>query len=277
MAMKSYSPTSPSRRQLTNVSYAGLSKVARLKSHTLRLKTHAGRNAQGRITTRHQGGGNKKLYRLIDFKQDRVDIPARVEAIEYDPYRTAFIARVVYKDGLRSYVLAPHDLRVGQNIVTAEAAPLTTGNRLKLKNIPVGYQVYNVELQPGRGGQLARSAGSYAEVLGVANGYSDIKLSSGEFRRVLAECYASLGQVSNPEYNLTVIGKAGRSRWLGIRPTVRGSVMNPVDHPYGGGEGRTQRGTRKPKTLWGKVTGGHKTRDPRKRSAQFIIRRRVKK
>lgn len=272
--MKKYSPTTPSRRQMTTSSYGGLSDVRPHKSLLKRIPSHAGRNSQGRITVRHQGGGNKKLYRIIDFKQNRLNQPAIVETLEYDPYRTAFIALVRYENGERRYILAPHDLKVGDEIVTAEHAQLKTGNRLQLKNIPVGYRVYNVELQPGRGGQLARSAGSSVEILANADGYTDLKLNSGEVRRVLWEGYASLGQVSNPEHSLVTIGKAGRSRWLGVRPTVRGSVMNPVDHPYGGGEGRTQRGTRKPKTLWGKVTGGHKTRNKKRRSSKLILKRR---
>lgn len=272
--MKSYSPTTPSRRHLTNVSYGTLSRVKPEKSLLVRLKTHAGRNSQGRITVRHQGGGHKKLYRVVDFKQNRLNESARVETIEYDPYRTAFIAKIKYRDGEKRYILAPQELKTGNEIVVSEAAPLSIGNRLKLKNIPVGSQVHNVEITPGKGGQLARSAGSYAEILANADGYTDLKLSSGEIRRVLWEGYASLGQVSNPEHSLMVIGKAGRSRWLGVRPTVRGSVMNPVDHPYGGGEGRTQRGTRKPKTLWGKVTGGRRTRNPKKWSSKLILKRR---
>lgn len=262
---------------MTNVSYKGLTKVKPEKSLTKKLKSHSGRNSAGRITVRHQGGGNKKVYRIVDFKQVKLDIPARVETLEYDPYRTAFIAKVVYKDGERRYIVAPHGLVVGQDVITAEAAPLKPGNRMKMKNIPIGYQIHNIELNLGKGGQMARSAGSYAEVLGNADGYTDLKMSSGEVRRVSWEGFASLGQVSNPEHNLTVIGKAGRSRWLGIRPTVRGSVMNPVDHPYGGGEGRQPRGTRRPKTMWGKVTGGRKTRNPRRRSSKLILARRKKK
>jgi len=259
---------------LTNAEYGVLSKVKPQKSLLLRLKRHAGRNTQGRITVRHQGGGHKKLYRLIDFRQARLNLPAKVETLEYDPYRTAFIAKIRYPDGELRYMLAPDGLKAGSEITVAENAPLNIGNRLMLKNIPVGYQVHNIELTPGRGGKLARSAGSYAEVLANANDYTDLKLSSGEIRRVHWDCYASLGQVSNPEHNLTVIGKAGRARWLGIRPTVRGSAMNPVDHPYGGGEGRAQRGTRKPKTKWGKITGGRKTRPRYKRSNALIISRR---
>ncbi|MFQ5753772.1 MAG: 50S ribosomal protein L2 [bacterium] len=272
--MKTFSPTTQSRRSMTTVDYSELSKTKPTKRLLRRLKSHAGRNAQGRITMRHQGGGNKKLYRIIDFKRLELDREATVKTIEYDPYRTAFIALIQYADGSRSYVLAPHDLKSGAKIITSDAAPLRIGNRMRLKNIPIGYQVYNIELMPGRGGKLARSAGSYAEILANADGYTDLKLSSGEIRRVPWDGFASLGQVSNPEHSLVVVGKAGRSRWLGIRPTVRGSAMNPVDHPYGGGEGRTQRGTRKPKTKWGKVTGGHKTRNKKKWSNQLIIKRR---
>ncbi len=276
--MKSYRPTSASRRNMTSSDYSTLTKGARPHKRLLvRLKANAGRNAQGRITVRHQGGGNKKLYRVIDFKQNRMNQKATVETLEYDPYRTAFIALVKYEDGSVAYILAPEKLKAGDEILTAEAAPLKTGNRMQLKNIPLGQQVYNIEMQPGRGGQMARSAGGYAEVLANADGYTDLKLKSGEVRRVTWNCLASLGQVSNAEWSLVNFGKAGRSRWMGIRPTVRGSAMNPVDHPYGGGEGAQPRGTRKPKTLWGKVTGGHKTRNPKKKSNQFIVKRRVSK
>ena len=260
---------------MTNVDYSALSKTKPRCSLLKRLKTRAGRNSQGRITVRHQGGGNKKMYRMVDFKQQRVDVPAAVMTLEYDPYRTAFIALVQYPDKTISYILAPHGLKVGDEIVVADNAPLKLGNRTRLKNIPVGHQIYNVELEPGKGGQMARSAGSSVQVLANANGYTDLKMGSGEVRRVPWEGFASIGQVSNPEHSLVVIGKAGRSRWLGIRPTVRGSAMNPVDHPYGGGEGQTQRGTRKPKTLWGKVTGGHKTRNKKKSSTKLIVKRRV--
>lgn len=273
--MKSYTPYTPSRRSMTNVDYGTLSKTKPHKPLLMKLKSHAGRNSQGRITMRHQGGGNKRMYRMVDFRQNEfLNVPAEVQTIEYDPYRTAFIAKVRYESGAIRYILAPQGLVAGEKIVAAETAPLRTGNRLKLKNIPVGYQVYNVELAPGRGGQLARSAGSYIEVLANADGYTDLKLSSGEIRRASWDGFASLGQVSNAENNLVVIGKAGRSRWLGIRPTVRGSAMNPVDHPYGGGEGRQPRGTRKPKTKWGKVTGGHRTRNKKKWSSKLIIKRR---
>ena len=256
------------------VDYSALSKVAPFAPLLKRLKTHAGRNNKGRITIRHQGGGNKKLYRAVDFHQNKMNVPAKVETLEYDPYRTAFIALIVYRDGSRSYILAPEKLAVGQTIVTSEKGELTLGNRMKIKNIPVGYQVYNIEIFPDGGGRLARSAGTFAEILAHEDGYTNVKLSSGEVRKVNWNSLASLGQVSNLEHNLVNIGKAGRSRHLGIRPTVRGSVMNPMDHPYGGGEGRQPRGTRKPKTKWGKVTGGHKTRKRKKWSNTLIIKRR---
>jgi large subunit ribosomal protein L2 len=240
----------------------------------LKLKEAAGRNFQGRITVRHQGGGHKRLYRLIDFKQNKLDIPGRVENIEYDPYRTGLIARVVYADGERRYILAPQEIKVGDKVITSINAPLKPGNRTFLKRIPVGTFVYNVELLPGAGGQLGRSAGLGIQVLANEDGYTHLKLPSGEIRKVSWDGYASLGQVSHPEHNLKIIGKAGRSRWLGIRPTVRGTAMNPCDHPYGGGEGKQPRGTRRPKTKWGKITGGHRTRNKKKWSNKMIIKRR---
>lgn len=241
-----------------------------------RLKAKSGRNNRGVITVRHQGGGNKKLYRLVDFRQDKFNVPGIIETIEYDPNRSAFISLVLYKDGERRYILAPKDIKVGDEIIAADQASLKAGNRLKLKNIPVGYFVHNVEMRPNGGGKLARSAGSYAEILAHADKYTDLKLSSKAVRKVPSEGYASIGQLSNPDYNLINLGKAGRSRWLGIRPTVRGTAMNPVDHPYGGGEGRQPRGTRKPKTAWGKVTGGRKTRNKKKWSNKLIVQRRQK-
>lgn len=261
---------------MTNPDYRGLSKVRPNRNLTVRLRSNGGRNSQGRITMRHQGGGNKKLYRMVDFKQNRMG-KVLVETLEYDPYRTAFIALVKHDDGSKTYILAPQGLKVGEEIVTGDTTPFKSGNRMKLKNIPVGYQVHNVEMTPGRGGQLARSAGSYIEILANADGYTDLKLSSSEVRRVPWDAMASLGQVSNSEWNLVTIGKAGRSRWLGIRPTVRGKAMNPVDHPYGGGEGSQPRGTRKPKDVWGNITGGHKTRDKKKKSGKFILKRRFVK
>lgn len=246
------------------------------KSLVKRLKTHSGRNNRGVITTRHQGSGNKKLYRAVDLLQNKINVPAKVKTVEYDPYRSGFISLVIYKDGERRYILAPKDIKVGDEIVISEKAPLKAGNRLKLKNIPIGYFVHNVEIRSGGGGKLARSAGSYVEVLAHDGGLTDLRMGSKEIRKVSSEGWASIGQVSNPDYNLVNIGKAGRSRWLGIRPTVRGSAMNPVDHPYGGGEGAQPRGTKRPKTMWGKVTGGHKTRHKKKWSTKWIIQRRPK-
>jgi large subunit ribosomal protein L2 len=261
---------------MTSSDYSTLTKGVRpYKPLVKRLKTNSGRNSAGRITVRHQGGGNKKLYRVIDFKQNKLNSKAIVETIEYDPYRTAFIALIKYTDGVKTYILAPEKMKVGDEIVTAEVAPIKSGNRMQLKNIPVGQMVHNIEMAPGQGGILARSAGTYAEVLANADNYTDLKLKSGEVRRILWTCLASLGQVSNSEWSLVNFGKAGRSRWMGIRPTVRGSAMNPVDHPYGGGEGAQPRGTRKPKTMWGKVTGGHKTRNKKNKSSKFIVKRRV--
>lgn len=259
---------------MTVVDYGVLSASKPYRPLLKRLPARSGRNSFGRITVRHQGGGNKKLYRVIDFKQNKFNVPAEIETFEYDPYRSAFIAKIVYADGERRYMLAPHNLKIGDKIVVSENAPVKTGNRLMLKNIPVGYFVHNIELLTGKGGQLARSAGSYAEVLAHEHGYTNLKLSSGEIRRVSWDNFASVGQVSNPDHNLVTIGKAGRSRWLGIRPTVRGTAMNPVDHPYGGGEGRQPRGTRRPKTKWGKIVGGRKTRNKKKWSNKMIIQRR---
>ena len=268
--MKKFKPATPSRRQMTVVDFSSLSDVRPLKRLTVRLKSRAGRNSQGRITMRHQGGGHKKLYRLVDFKQ-KPGFTARVEAIEYDPYRTAFITRLVHENGKRSYVIAWADVHVGDRVVIAPEAPPTAGNRLKLKNIPVGYQVFNIELSPGRGGQMARSAGSYAEVSAQEGKYTHLKLPSGEVRKALADGFATIGRASNPENNLVVLGNAGRSRHLGIRPTVRGSAMNPVDHPYGGGEGQTQRGTKRPKDIWGNITGGRRTRRKKKSSSALVV------
>jgi large subunit ribosomal protein L2 len=248
-----------------------------VRSLTIKLQDHAGRNNSGRITVRHQGGGKRKLYRLVDFKQTILDIPAKVMRLEYDPYRSGFIALISYTNGKKSYILASSQLKPGMTIITAQKAPLKEGNRMLLKNIPIGYMVHNIELRPGKGGQIAKSAGSYAEISAQDEGYTTLKMPSGEFRKVLWDGYASIGQVSNTDYSLTNIGKAGRSRWLGIRPTVRGTAMNPVDHPYGGGEGKQKRGTKRPKTLWGKVTGGRKTRNPKKWSNALIVKRRAKK
>lgn len=272
--MKQYKPTSPGRRQMTTVSYGSLTSGRPIRKLIMKLPKHSGRNSQGRVTMRHQGGGHKKLYRVVDFIQDKLNVPGRVSSLEYDPYRTAFIALIVYQDGETRYILASKNMKVGDEVMVSEQAPLKEGNRMALKNIPVGYLVHSVELQKGVGGQMARSAGSYVEVLAHENGFTHLKLSSGEVRKVPWDNLASLGQVSNPDHNLVTIGKAGRSRWMGIRPTVRGGAMNPRDHPYGGGEGRAQRGTKRPKTKWGKVTGGRKTRKKRKWSNRLIIKRR---
>ncbi len=275
--MKHYKPTTPSRRHMTVVNYGLLSDVAPSKSALRRLKSNSGRNNQGRITTRHQGGGVKHLYRLIDFKQNKMGVPAKVETLEYDPYRSAFIMKVIYRDGDRRYHLAPKDIKVGDEVITALTASLSIGNRMPLLNVPVGFGVYNVELTPGKGGAIVRSAGSEAHVLAHKDGYTHVKMPSGEVRRILSNNLASFGQVSNPDHNLVNIGKAGRSRLMGIRPTVRGTAMNPVDHPYGGGEGKQPRGTKRPKTKWGKITGGHKTRNKKKWSNKLVVSRRSKK
>lgn len=263
---------------MTSVDTRALSKVKPMKRATASLTKRKGRNSAGRITVRHRGGGVKRKYRIVDFAQtDKLNVPATVEAIEYDPNRSAFIMRVLFKDGERRYALAPSGIEKGAEIITAEEAPLAVGNRMQLKNIPVGYGVYNVELQPGKGGQIVRSAGAGAQVLAHESGYTHLKLPSGEVRKVPSGNYATLGQVSNPEHGQVVIGKAGRKRKMGIRPTVRGSAMNPVDHPYGGGEGRTQRGTKRPKDKWGNITGGRKTRKKRKASNRLIVKRRKSK
>lgn len=274
--MKSYKPVTKSLRQMTVVDYAVLTATEPYKPLTKSISAKSGRNSRGVITMRHQGGGNKKTYRVIDFKQDKFNVPGKVETIEYDPYRTAFIALISYKDGAKNYVLAPKDIKVGDEIITAENAPLKNGNRLPLKNIPVGYFVHNIEMQRGTGGKLMRSAGSYAEILAHDAGYSDLRMPSKETRKISWGSLATIGQVSNAEWNLVNFGKAGRSRWMGIRPTVRASVMNPCDHKYGGGEGRQRRGTRRPKDIWGNITGGRKTRDPNKKSNNLIIKRRPK-
>lgn len=274
--MKHFRPTTKSRRHTTKVSFRDhITAAEPHKALTFGKKRAVGRNAFGRITTRHKGGGHKRLHRLIDFVYDKKDIPARVETIEYDPNRTGFIALVCYRDGERRYVLAPKDLKVGDEFVVSEKTKVVPGNRMILRNMPVGTFVYNVEIKPGSGARIARSAGIYAEVVAQDGDYTNIKMPSSEIRKVHASAWASIGAVSNEESRLVVSGKAGRSRWLGIRPTVRGGVMNPVDHPYGGGEGRQPRGTKRAKTLWGKAVGkGQKTRTPKKYSNVFILSRR---
>jgi large subunit ribosomal protein L2 len=274
--MKTYKPTSKSRRQMTTVTYRGvLSGDRPMKSLLKTKKNRAGRNNAGRITTRHQGGGHKKRFRDVDFSYNKKDIPARIETIEYDPYRTAFISRVVYADGERRYVLASKETKVGDTFVVGENVPVKLGNRLPIGKIPSGTFVYNIELKLGAGARLARSAGNAAEIVAHDAGYTQVKLPSSEIRKVSDLCYASVGTVGNEEQRLVVLGKAGRSRWLGIRPTVRGTAMNPVDHPHGGGEGRQGRGLRRAKSMWGKPTGkGQKTRTPKKYSNVHIVSRR---
>jgi large subunit ribosomal protein L2 len=274
--MKYYNPTSSGRRGMTTIDRSILTKKAPEKNLTWGFKRAVGRNNVGRITTRHKGGGHKRLYRLIDFKQNKFDIPGNIVSIEYDPNRTSFIALVVYKDGEKRYVLLPQGMNVGDQIITSEQADLKPGNRLPIKKIPVGTFVYNIEIKPSAGARIARAAGVGVEVLAHDAGYAQLKLPSKEIRLISDNCWASIGKLAREEHRFVVLGKAGRSRWLGIRPTVRGSAMNPVDHPYGGGEGRTQRGTRRPKNLWGKGTRGVKTRRTKKYSNSHIIQRRSK-
>lgn len=246
-----------------------------LKSLTKGFRRGTGRNHHGRVTTRHKGGGHKRLFRDVDFSYNKFDIPAVVKTVEYDPNRTGFIGLVFYKDGEKRYVLLPKGAKVGDTYLVSAKAPVAPGNRLPLKNITVGTFVYNVELKPLGGAKLGRSAGNYIEVVAKDAGYVDLKMPSSEVRKVLENCWATIGEVSNDENRLTNLGKAGRSRWLGIRPTVRGSAMNPVDHPYGGGEGRQGRGTRRAKSIYGKPTGkGQKSRRAKKYSNKFIVRRR---
>ncbi len=274
--MKSYAPTTPSRRHMTTLPYKEyLTASEPHKALTKGMKRDMGRNAFGRITVRHKGGGNKKLYRQIDFVYDKKDIPAIVKTIEYDPYRTGYIALVQYIDGEKRYILVPKTVKVGNKFIVSEKALIEVGNRLPLRKIPVGTFVYNIEVRPNGGSKLVRSAGSFAQVIANDAGYTHIKLPSTEVRKVHDNAWATVGTVSNEESRLVNIGKAGRSRWMGIRPTVRGSAQNPVDHPYGGGEQRTGRGLRRLKTRWGKPAGkGQKTRTPKKYSNVFVVSRR---
>lgn len=274
--MKTYRPTTPSKRHQTTVSYRNvLTRSEPTKSLTTGFKRSVGRNNQGRITTRHKGGGHKRLYRDIDFMYNKRDIPAKIASIEYDPNRNAFIGLAVYADGEKRYVIVPKSVKVGNTFLVGEKVPLTIANRLPLKLIPVGTFVYNIEIKPGNGAKLARSAGTFGQVVANDGGYTNIKMPSTEVRKVSENCYACIGEVSNSEYKLQNFGKAGRSRWKGIRPTVRGTAMNPVDHPHGGGEGRQGRGLRRAKTMWGKPSGkGQKTRTPKKYSNMWIVSRR---
>lgn len=274
MAIKSFKPTTPSRRHMTVSAFDEITTDKPEKSLVVPLVRKAGRNNQGKLTVRHQGGGHKRKYRIIDFKRDKDGIPGKVATIEYDPNRSANIALIHYKDGEKRYILAPHRLKVGMTVVSGPDADIRVGNALPLKNIPVGTVIHNIEMKPGRGGQLVRAAGASAQLLGKEGKYAIIRLASGETRMILLTCRATIGQVGNIDHELIRVGKAGRSRWMGKRPTVRGSVMNPVDHPHGGGEGRAPIGRKSPVTPWGKPTLGYKTRKKNKQSDKYIIRRR---
>ncbi|MBU1102885.1 50S ribosomal protein L2 [Patescibacteria group bacterium] len=275
--LKKSKPTSPGTRQLIKVKAALSKKEPEKKLAFSHFRRQGRSQSSGRITVRHKGGGHKRLYRLIDFKRDKFNIPAKVVSVEYDPNRNCFINLLNYKDGDKRYILAPEGIKIGEEVISGENVTLKIGNRLKIKNIPVGTSIHDVEMLPGHGGILVRSAGSAAQVMAVEGGYAQIKMPSGEIRMLKEDCYASVGQISNPEYSAQIISKAGRSRWLGIRPTVRGSAMNPVDHPHGGGEGRAPIGLRRgPKTPWGKQARGVKTRRDKKWSSRFILQRRNK-
>ena len=274
MAIKSFKPTTPSRRQMTVVDYRGLSKVKPEKSLLESLKKTAGRNSYGRITVRHHGGGNKIKYRIIDFKRDKVGMPAEVKTIEYDPNRSAFIALIKYEDNTLSYILAPNGLKVGDTVLSSTEADIKPGNCLPIANIPLGTIIHNIELYPGRGGQLCRSAGTAAQLMAKEGAAAQVRLPSGEVRYIKMGCKATIGQVGNLDHENVHLGKAGRTRHLGIRPTVRGSVMNPNDHPHGGGEGKSPIGRPGPVTPWGKPTLGYKTRKQNHRTDKQIVKRR---
>lgn len=277
MAIKKYKPITNGRRNMTTIDYSILTKSKPEKSLLKTLNRKSGRNNQGKITTRHKSSGHKRKYRVIDFKRNKDDIIGKVASIEYDPNRNAFISLINYIDGEKRYILTPKNLEVGTIIVSGEKADIKIGNALKLKNIPDGTIVHNIELHPGNGGIIARSAGSKAQIIGRDDKYVIIRLVSGEVRKILSECRATIGEIGNEDYSLVNWGKAGRNRWRGIRPTVRGSVMNPNDHPHGGGEGKSPIGRKSPMTPWGKKALGIKTRNPKKTSTKLIIRRKVKK
>lgn len=275
MGLKKFKPTTPGRRGMTGIDYSELTVSTPNKALTTTLKKHAGRNNTGRLTIRHQGSGHAKRYRLVDFYMtDKKDIPAKVETVEYDPYRSAFIALVCYRDGERRYVLAHNDIKVGDIILTSEKGELKSGNRMLIGNIPTGLKVHNIELIVGQGASSVRAAGASAQVFSQEGEYTQVKLPSWEIRLVHKSCYATLGRVSNPDHNQVTIGKAGRSRWMGKRPTVRGKAMNPVDHPHGGWEGRSPIGMKAPKTPWGKVALGKKTRNRKKTTGKWILKTR---
>lgn len=274
MAIKNYKPTTPSRRHMSVVDYSGLSKVAPEKSLLKPMNKNSGRNSYGRITVRHRGGGNRRKYRIIDFKRQKTDIPATVLTLEYDPNRSAHIALVQYADGEKSYIIAPNGLKVGDTIIAGESADIKPGNALPLSSIPTGTFIHNVELYPGKGAQFARAAGIMAQLMAKEGKFALLRLPSGELRNVPLECMATVGQVGNTDHENVKIGKAGRKRNMGIRPTVRGSVMNPCDHPHGGGEGKSPIGRPGPVTPWGKPALGYKTRKKRNRTDKFIVKRR---
>ena len=276
MALKSFNPTTPGRRGLVLVDRSGLWKGKPERSLTEGLKSMGGRNNHGRITARRRGGGHKRRYRIIDFKRLKYDMEATVERLEYDPNRTAFIALVKYSDGDLSYILAPQRLRAGDTGISGKAVDIKPGNAMPMQSIPVGTIIHNIEMKVGKGGQIARSAGTYAQIIGKDQGYAQLRLSSGELRLVRAECMATIGAVSNPDQQNIKLGKAGRKRWLGKRPQVRGVAMNPIDHPHGGGEGRTS-GGRHPVTPWGKPTKGKRTRSNKKTDRLIMRRRHAKK
>ena len=276
MAIRNYKPTTPGRRGMSTLTNEEITKSTPEKSLTVTLKKNSGRNNQGKITVRHQGGGVKRKYRLIDFKRDKKDIAGVVASIEYDPNRTANIALINYMDGEKRYIIAPKNLKVGDKVISGENVDIKVGNALPIMNIPVGTVIHNIELRPGKGAALARSAGSSAQILGREGKYVMIRLSSGEQRKVLGTCMATIGEVGNEDASLVRLGNAGRKRHMGIRPTVRGSVMNPNDHPHGGGEGRAPVGRKAPMTPWGKPALGLKTRK-KKQSDKFIVRRRNSK
>ena len=276
MAIKKYKPTTNGRRNMTSSDFAEITTSTPEKSLLQPLKNNAGRNNNGRITVRHQGGGHKRFYRLVDFKRNKDNVEAVVKTIEYDPNRSANIALVHYEDGVKAYILAPKGLEVGMRLVSGPEADIKVGNALPLENIPVGTVIHNIEMKPGKGGQLIRSAGTSAQVLGKEGKYVLIRLNSGEVRMILATCRATIGSVGNEQHELINIGKAGRSRWMRKRPTVRGSVMNPNDHPHGGGEGKTPIGRKAPVSPWGQPAIGYKTRNKKAKSDKLIVRRRTK-
>ena len=274
MATKKFSPTSPARRHMAVPSFDEVTKYTPEKSLLTVLKKHSGRNSYGRITVRHHGGGNKKKYRIIDFRRTREDMPAKVIGVEYDPNRTAYIALLQYEDGEKSYIVAPAGLKDGDTVYTGASSDIKAGNTLPISAIPVGTMIHNIELYPGKGGQLVRSAGAAAQLMAKDNGVAQVRLPSGEVRIIRLDCKATIGQVGNIEHDTVKLGKAGKTRHRGIRPTVRGSVMNPCDHPHGGGEGKSPVGRPSPVTPWGKPALGYKTRNKKARTNKFIVKRR---